>query len=129
MRDASTSIAVAMCVAACAASPPAPDVPRDVARLPIAPYAEHEACIDGAPGERLDYRWQANEPVAFAIRYREGGALVAPVVREGSHGDSGIFEAGIAGHDCAHWQAGPAGTLLDYRIEIRGPATTPQSSS
>jgi hypothetical protein len=68
MRDASTSIAIAVCVAACAASPPAPADPRAVARLPIAPYAEHEACIDGAPGERLDYRWQASEPVGLGFR-------------------------------------------------------------
>jgi len=121
MRDASTRIAVAACLAACAASPPAPDVPRDVARLPIAPYAEHEACIDGAPGERLDYRWQASEPVAFAIRYREGGAVVAPVVREGSHGDSGIVELRLRERYCLHWQAGPAGALVDYRFVLRPP--------
>jgi hypothetical protein len=121
MRDASTSIAIAVCVAACAASPPAPDVPRAVARLPIAPYAEHEACIDGAPGERLDYRWQASEPVAFAIRYREGGALVAPVVREGSHGDSGILALRLRERYCLHWQAGPSGALVDYRFVLRPP--------
>jgi hypothetical protein len=121
MRDASTSIAIAVCVAACAASPPAPDVPRDVARLPIAPYAEHEACIDGAPGERLDYRWRASEPLAFAIRYREGGALVAPVVREGSHGDSGILALRLRERYCLHWQAGPSGALVDYRFVLRPP--------
>jgi hypothetical protein len=121
MRDASTSIAVAAWLAACAASTPAPDVPRNVARLPIAPYAEHEACIDGAPGERLDYRWQASEPVAFAIRYREGGAVVAPVVREGSHGDSGIVELRLRERYCLHWQAGAAGALVDYRFVLRPP--------
>ncbi|HET9751080.1 MAG TPA: hypothetical protein VFS06_17430 [Casimicrobiaceae bacterium] len=121
LRDASTGIAVAACVVACAASPAAPDVPRDVAHLPIAPYAEHEACIDGAPGERLDYRWQASEPVDFTIRYREGGAMVAPVVREGSRGDSGLLELRLRERYCVHWQAGPAGAVVDYRFVLKPP--------
>jgi hypothetical protein len=123
-------VAPALVAAACASTPALlHDTPRVADKLPIAPYAADEVCGDLARGDRLDYRYQASEPVDFDLRYRQGGAVVSPIVRERSTRDSGIFEAGIAGHYCAHWQAGPAGTLLDYRIEIRGPATTPQSSS
>jgi len=119
MRDASATVAAAAFVAACAASPAAPDVPREAARLPIAPYAEHEACIDGTPGARLDYRWQASEPVDFTVRYREGDAVVGSIVRERSRGDSAILELQLREHYCLHWQAGAAGALVDYRFVLR----------
>jgi hypothetical protein len=130
-RVARLAVAAAALVTTSCATTPAllRDAPRVAGKHPIAPYASDELCGDLARGERLDYRYEASEPVDFDVRYREGGALVSPIVREHSMRDSGIFEARIAERYCAHWQAGPAGTLLDYRIEIRGAAATPQSSS
>ena len=123
-------VAAALAAVSCASTPAlVRDSPRVAERRPIAPYADAEVCGDLARGDRLDYRFEASVPVDFDLRYREGGAVVSPIVRERSTGDSGIFEARIAERYCAHWQAGPAGTLLDYRIEIRGPAGSPQSSS
>jgi hypothetical protein len=123
-------IALGVMAVACAPTPALQrDTPRVADRLAIAPYAADEVCGDLAHGDRLDYRYEASEPIDFDLRYHEGGALVAPIVREHSTRDSGIFEARIAKRYCAHWQAGPAGTLLDYRIEIRGPVDSLQSSS
>jgi len=123
MRDGSTCVlCIAALAAGCATPPPAPGVPQHASRLPIAAYAEHEACIEAAPGDRLDYRWQASEPVDFAIRYREGGAVVAPIVRERSRADSGLVEVHLREHYCLHWQAGAAGALVDYRFVLRPPA-------
>jgi hypothetical protein len=87
--------------------------------VPHAPDAAPEAGIEAAAGDRLDYRWQASEAVDFAIRYREGGAVVAPVVRERSQADSGILEVRLRERYCLHWQAGPTGALVDYRFVLR----------
>ena len=107
----------------CASPPLARNVPHAVSRLAIAPYASTETCVDLAPGDRLDYRFDATEPVHFDIRYRAGHAVVSPIVREGSRGDSGIFEAGLGERYCLAWEAGAAGALVDYVVEIRGPAS------
>ena len=112
-------VASAVLTTACTTPPLAPDVPHAVDRLPLTPYAEHEACFDGIPGDRLDYRWQTSEPVDFDIRYREGGAVVAPIVRERSRGASGIFEVRLRERYCLHWQAGNAGAFVDYRLVLR----------
>ena len=123
-------VAAAIAAASCAStSALVRDTPRVADKLVMTPYAAEEVCGDLAPGDRLDYRFAASEPVDFDLRYREGGAVVAPVVREHATRDSAIFEARIAERYCAHWQAGPAGALLDYRVEIRGPVPSPQSSS
>jgi hypothetical protein len=122
MRNVPIGILCAAIAAGCTTPSPAPNLAQDATRLPIMPYAEHEACIDAAPGDRVDYRWQASEPVGFAIRYREGGAMVAPIVRERSRGDSGILKVGLREHYCLHWQAGAAGALVDYRFVLRPPA-------
>lgn len=94
-----------------------------VDRLVIAPYAAHEACADLATGDRLDYRYRSSAALDFDIRYREGGAVLSPIVREQSTADSGIFEARIAARYCLDWQAGPAGAIVGYRILLR--RTTP----
>lgn len=114
---------VAAALAACAAAPLARNVPHAVDKLAVAPYASTETCVDLVVGDRLDYRYEASEPVHFDIRYRAGGAVVAPIVRERSRRDSGIFEARLRERYCLDWEAGAAGAMLDYVIEIRGPAS------
>lgn len=123
-------VAAALMATSCATAPSLRrDAPLVAEKLPIAPYASQEVCGDLARGDRLDYRFDASEPVDFDLRYREGVALVSPIVREHSTHDSGIFEARIAKRYCAHWQAGPAGAFLDYHLEIHAPAAAPYSSS
>jgi len=106
-------------VAGCAAPPLSPGEPRVVDRLEIAPYASQEECADLAAGARLDYRYHSSAPLDFDIRYRENQAVLSPIVRERSTGDSGIFEARIPARYCVHWQAGPAGAVIGYSVRVR----------
>ena len=110
-------------VTACTAPPPiAAGVPRVVERLSIAPYATHEACVPMQPGERLDWRYESSTPLSFEIHYREGNAVLAPVVRSGTAADSGTFEARLRENYCATWEAGSGGATVSYRILLRAPA-------
>ncbi|HEX6137953.1 MAG TPA: hypothetical protein VF059_09855 [Casimicrobiaceae bacterium] len=106
-------------LASCAEPPLAPGEPRQVDRMVIAPYAMHEECAHLAAGERLDYRYESSAPLDFNIHYHEADAMLAPVVRERSTGDSGIFEARLAQDYCLMWQAGPPGAIIRYRVAVR----------
>jgi hypothetical protein len=105
-------------VASCAEHPLLPGEPRAVERMVIAPYAMHEECAHLTAGERLDYRYQSSAPLDFNIHYHEGNAVLAPVVREHSTGDSGWFEARVAQDYCLAWEAGPPGAILGYRVLV-----------
>ena len=85
----------------------------------IAPYAMHEQCVHLATGDRLDYDFTANEPVDFNIHYHEGRVVVAPIVRDKTRQDSGVFIPLLTQDYCLMWEAGAAGALLDYRIRFR----------
>ena len=95
------------------------DQPKVVRGEDIAAYAMHEQCMRLAIGDRLDYDFTANEPVDFNIHYHEGRAVIAPLVRDKTRQDSGVFAPIIAQDYCLMWEAGPAGALLDYRISLR----------
>ncbi len=105
-------------LAGCAA-PLKPDEPKAVVALAIHPYETHEQCAHLAPDDRLEYAFEATEPVAFDIRYHEGSVVVAPIVRESTRGDTGVFVARITRDYCLVWEAGGAGALLDYRLRLR----------
>ena len=96
--------------------------PRKAEGIVIHPYAMHEQCVQLASGERLDYRYEASEPLHFEIRYRDAGAVLAPLVRDESRNDSGIFVAAATRDYCMAWQAGAAGAMLGYRIVRRAAA-------
>ena len=119
-RDRACAFIVALAavagVASCTTPPLAPGEPRVADRLEIAPYAAHEQCADLAAGERLDYRYQSSAPLDFDIRYRDNDAVLSPIVREHSTGDSGIFEARVPARYCVHWQAGAAGAVIGYSV-------------
>lgn len=70
-------------------------------------------------GERVEYDFNATEPVDFTIQYRDGNAVVAPVVREKVTADSGVFVPRLAQDYCLTWEAGVAGAVLDYRVWLR----------
>jgi hypothetical protein len=110
---------VALALAGCAAPPIAAGVPVLVDRLVIAPYQMHEACVTMARGDKLDWRYESGAPLAFEIHYREGGTVLAPVVRDASSADSGTFEAREPHEYCAKWEAGASGAIVGYRLLLR----------
>ena len=113
----------ALCIVAlaggCARPALVPDEPRAVTGERLAPYQSLGECVRLQRGERLEYIFTSGEPVNFDISYREGPATLAPVVREKSFGDSGIFIARLQASYCLSWEAGPAGALIDYRLRLR----------
>lgn len=106
-------------VGACAAPALQPGAPRAVDRLVIAPYASHETCAQLMAGDRLDYRYDSSAALDFEIHYRDGGAVLSPIVREQSTSDRGIFEPRAAREYCLAWQAGAPGAIIAYRILLR----------
>ncbi len=72
-----------------------------------------------SPADRLEYAFEASEPVDFDLRYDEGSVVVAPMVRDRSLADAGVFVARIARDYCLVWEAGPAGAFVDYRLRLR----------
>ncbi len=113
------SAALALVAAACAQPPLTLEEPRAVSAMPLTPYESRDECVRLAAGDRLDYRFEASEPVMFEIRYREGFAVIAPLVREPSRGDAGVFLAVLPRDYCLVWEAGVAGALVDYRLRKR----------
>ena len=106
-------------VAACATPPIAPGVPREVSRVIVAPYQSYDECVRLARGDRLDWRFESSEPLGFDIHYREGNAVLSPIVRDPSTMQSGTFEAQIGQVYCLTWEAGPPGAILAYRVLLR----------
>ena len=99
-----------------------PDEPRVATEFAIAPYEFHEECATLQGGDKIDYRFEAQAPVAFQIYYKEGIAFIATVTRDDVRQWSGVFNAPAARRYCVRWDAGPQGALVDYRIRIL-PAT------
>jgi hypothetical protein len=97
----------------------APGVPREVGRVVIAPYQSHDECMRLARGDRIDWRYESSEPLAFDIQYREDNAVLSPVVRDHSTADSGTFEAQVANDYCLTWESGPPGAIIAYRVLLR----------
>jgi hypothetical protein len=118
-RPRSAALALVAAAAGCAQPPLTLDQPHAVSAMPLTPYESREECVRLAAGDRLDYRFEASEPVMFEIRYREGFAVIAPVVREPSRGDAGVFVAVLPRDYCLVWEAGVAGALVDYRLRKR----------
>ena len=88
----------------------------------IAPFEFHEECVTMVTGDRLSYRFEAQRPVDFSIRYHEGKAVIMPLSLENVTTDSGAFRALTAQDYCMMWEAGREGAILDYRVTLmRGP--------
>lgn len=118
-RQCSAALALVAAVTGCTQPPLRLDEPRAVSAMPLTPYESRDECVRLAVGDRLEYRFDASEPVTFEIRYREGFAVIAPLVREPSRGDAGVFVAGLPRDYCLVWEAGVAGALVDYRLRRR----------
>jgi hypothetical protein len=109
----------ALALGGCGGAPIVAGTPRVVQRLVIAPYALHEECVRLARGDRLDWRYGSSQPLVFNIHYHEDNAVLAPVVREQSTADSGIYEARLDRDYCLMWEAGPPGAIIGYRVLVR----------
>ncbi|MDH4181011.1 MAG: hypothetical protein OEV46_03300, partial [Betaproteobacteria bacterium] len=81
-RAALAGIVVASSLAACAAPRLAPGEPREVRALPLPPFQENEECFAMDRGEELRWRFAADGPLDFRVQFRDGKAVVVPVVRE-----------------------------------------------
>lgn len=111
-----------MLLSACAASPPIqPGVPKVVNQLEIAPYALHEECLRLELGDRLDYRFESEQPVAFNVHYHEDKYVIMPITRAGITSDTAIFAPVVPQDYCLTWEAGADGAVLSYRIVLRRP--------
>jgi hypothetical protein len=108
-----------MWLCGCAAPLTAVDGPKVVTGHPVPSYQIHEDCFKLNERDRVDYGFESNEPVDFNIHYHEGPAVVMPISREKSRGDAGVYVARIAQDYCLMWEAGAAGALINYRIQIR----------
>jgi len=103
----------------CAATPLTASAPRIVTGMALTPYEIREDCVRLSRGDRLDYTFDATEPVAFEIRYREGAASLAPITRGPTRTASGVYAATLALANCLVWEAGNSGALVDYRLRLR----------
>jgi hypothetical protein len=109
-------------LAGCAQKPLAIGEAKTVAKQDIAPYGIHEDCADLAAGDRLDYRFESTTPVKFNIHYHEGGMVLMPITRDDVTSDSGVFAPRNQQSYCLMWEAGAAGAIIAYRMQVRGPA-------
>ena len=116
------TLALALPLAACAAQPGiVPGGVHEVKAHPLPAFQVHEECVKLEPGDRLDYTFTASAPLHFNIHYHEGNAVIMPVTRDKVASESGRFEAIVAQEYCLMWEAGAAGTPLDYSVRfVRG---------
>jgi len=117
-RAAFAGTAAAVVLAACAPAPITPDTPRVVRDQVVAPYDVREVCLRAAPGERIEFAFEASDPVDFSLHYRDGNGIVTPIVRAGSRGDAGYYAPRFADDYCLSWEAGASGAFIDYRIGL-----------
>ena len=95
------------------------DTPKTVYAYVIAPYEWHEECMHLDIGDRVEFAFEATEPVDFNVHYHEGKTVVMPIVRDKTRADAGVFAPPLAQDYCLMWEAGAAGALLDYRVRLR----------
>jgi len=115
-------LVAALALGACA-TPIAADSPKAVRAQPIAPYEWHEECLHLEVDDRVEFAFEATEPVDFNVHYHEGKAVIMPISRDKTRADAGVFVSPATRDYCLMWEAGGAGALLDYRIRLRPPGT------
>ncbi|MCL5022987.1 MAG: hypothetical protein M1497_06435 [Nitrospirae bacterium] len=59
--------------------------------ITIGPSEVHQACVEAAPDEALEYSFEASLPVAFKILYREEGSVFYSYSKENVFSDKGVF--------------------------------------
>jgi hypothetical protein len=114
-----TAALLAIPLAACAAQPAiVPGGVHEVKAHPLPPYAIHEECVKLLAGDRIEYSFKASAPLHFNIHYHEGNAVVMPLSRDKVDSDTGRFDVKVEQEYCLMWEAGAAGTPLDYRVRL-----------
>ena len=119
MIRAAALLFAAVALGSCAGTLTVTDGSKVVSAYPLPSYQVHEECFKLSEGDRVDFAFESSEPVDFNIHYHEGQAVVMPISREKSRSDAGIYVARIAQDYCLMWEAGAAGALINYRIQIR----------
>jgi len=74
-------------------------------------------------GDRVEFAFESTRPVDFNIHYHEGKAIVMPISRSMTRGDSGVFASQIVQDYCLMWEAGVTGAIIDYRIRLKPEGT------
>lgn len=97
--------------------------PRSVTGHPIMPNEWHEECMHLEVGDRVEFAFESTQPVDFNIHYHEGKAIVIPISRNMTRGDSGVFASQIVQDYCLMWEAGVTGAIIDYRIRLKPEGT------
>ena len=108
---------VALLLTGCAQAPAALDAPRIGADIAIAPYASYRECMALQDGERITWRFSTSTPVAFSVRYRQDSAIVLPVDIASTTTEDADLAIQQSADYCLLWEAGAAGSLLDYRVQ------------
>ena len=119
------ALAMVVALAGCATDSVAPDEPRHVEAMPIAPYEIHEECATLAPGYRLDYRFEATSPVDFSLYYKDGIAFVSPISRAAVREFAGVFLSRDGRRYCLQWEAGQAGAIVNFRVRVMREGAAP----
>jgi hypothetical protein len=116
-KTVAIALAAALGTVACATAPDRLEVPKVVVGLDLAPYTVYEECVLLQAGQRIGYLFRAAAPLAFNIHFHDGNAVIEPVSAASTRGESGEFSADRDQTYCLMWEAGPAGSVLEYRVE------------
>ena len=119
VRPLCAILVAALALCGCGVAPISAEAPKVVRGHPLPPYEIHEECVRLEPGDWIEFTFDSTEPVDFNVHYHEGKTVVMPLVREKSLGDAGVFAPPVAQDYCLMWEAGPPGTLLDYRVRLK----------
>ena len=119
MTRAAAALVATIALAGCASTTMTAGEPKIVKAHPLPSYQIHEECFKLREGDRVEFRFESNEPVDFNLHYHEGQAVVMPISREKSSEYGGVYVARIPQDYCLMWEAGAAGAKLDYRILIK----------
>jgi hypothetical protein len=103
--------------AGCATQAERLEAPKTVSGLELAAYAVQEECFALAEGDRVGYRFNARNPVAFNVHFHEGNAVLLPVDVKATVAESGEFIADRVTVYCLMWEAGAQGSALEYRVQ------------
>jgi hypothetical protein len=110
-------VALPLIAAGCASDPERLLEPRTASGVELRAFAAYAECFLLAEGERVAYRFTATRPVAFSVYAREGNTRIIPVEVPATVDDAGDFSASRAQTYCLEWEAGPAGSVIDYRVQ------------
>ena len=93
------------------------EAPKTVSGFELAPYAVQEECFALAAGDRVGFRFNARDPVAFNVHFHEGNAVILQVDVKATVAESGEFAADRVQVYCLMWEAGAQGSALEYRVQ------------